>query len=35
MIFKSMKLLLLKLEAALIAFGLGMYEYFKNNNRPW
>jgi hypothetical protein len=30
-----MKLLLLKIEAAFIAFGIAMYEYFKNNNRPW
>lgn len=35
MIFKSMKLILLKLEAAFVAFGLAMYEYFKNNQRPY
>jgi len=30
-----MKLLLLKIEAALITFGIAMYEYFKGGNRPW
>jgi len=30
-----MKLLLIKIEAAIIAFGLAMWEHFKNNQRPW
>ena len=30
-----MKLLLLKIEAAFIAFGLAMYEHYKNQQRPF
>jgi len=30
-----MKLILLKIQAIIIAFGIGMWDYYKNGNRPW